>query len=84
MILLSEEEIREITSPMLMVSPATIAKAQLKKAMEVMQSKFRREVIPSGSTRYSADVVEFLNSMNSTYLMITNEDWQALKKECDG
>ena len=60
-----------------------IAKAQLQKVMGVTQSKFKREVIPSGSTRYSDDVVEFLNSMNSAYLMITNKDWQALKKECE-
>lgn len=43
--------------------------------------KQRREVIPSGSRRYSNDVVEFLHSLNSAYLMIPREDWQVFTEE---
>ncbi len=58
-----------------------IAKAQLKKVVEEIPTKFRREVIPSGSKVYSDEVVELLQRLNVSYFMIPKEDWQSLIDE---
>ncbi len=54
---------------------------QLKRVVEWLPSKFRREVIPSGSKVYSQDVVELLQRLNSTYYMLPKADWQSLIDE---
>lgn len=57
------------------------AKAQLKKGLLSIESKFRREVIPSGSQAYTQEEIELLGRLNSAYYMISKEDWRALLEE---
>ena len=69
MILLTDEEIEEIISPMLMVSPATIAKAQLKKVVE------------EGEKECTEHHAAYTPKHQCIQCMISM--WQALKKECE-
>ncbi len=81
MILLTDEEIEEIISPMLMVSPATIAKAQLKKVVE-----WGDEDCPEHAVEARESLRRGLELCGLSPIYPRRECqtcWQALKKECE-
>ncbi len=83
-ILLTDEEMRELHKlPDEYGKVYATAKAQSRRATEQVESRFKREVIPSGSQAYTQEEMGLLQRLNSAYYMITKEDWEALLKDVE-